>query len=57
MEINHDIAALSLLERAKNDNLKFNPDKIQFKTRVQVFGQFLTPDGISTGPKKVDIIR
>ena len=36
-EINHDIAVLSLLETAQNNNLKFNPDKIQcHEKRMQV---------------------
>ena len=32
-KINGDITVLSLLETAQNNNLKFNLDKIQFRTR------------------------
>ena len=32
-EINHDMAVLSLPETVSNNNLKFDPEKIQFKTR------------------------
>ena len=34
-EINHDITVLSLLDTALNNNLKFSPDKIQFKTKSE----------------------
>ena len=36
-EINDDTAVISLLQTAKNNILRFNPDKIQFKKREQVF--------------------
>ena len=32
-ETNHDIVVLSLLETVQNNNLKFNPDRDQFKKR------------------------
>ena len=32
-EISHDVAVLSLLQTAQSTNLKFNPDKIEFKTK------------------------
>ena len=38
--INHDRAVLSLLETTQNNNLKFNPDKIQFKTSASFLGSF-----------------
>ena len=42
-EINHEIAVLILLETVHNNNLKFKPDRIQFKTRECVpLDSFLT---------------
>ena len=32
-EISHDVAVLSLLKTAQSTNLKFNPDRIQFKMK------------------------
>ena len=53
-EINHDLAVLSLLETAQNNNLRFNPDVIQFKTQKYVFyRQLLISDGMNVDPKKV----
>ena len=53
-EINHNRAVLNLLEVAQSNNLKFNPDKIQFSTReCKLFGHLLTWHGMSAGPKKV----
>ena len=57
-EIIHDIAILSQPERAQNNNLKFNPDRIHFKTReCKCFGWHVTPDSMSVDPKKVYAIR
>ena len=57
-ETSHEVAVLSLLETAQSSNLKFNPTKIQFKTKeCKVFGQLLTPEGISINKKKVNAIR
>ena len=36
-KMNHYMAVLSLLEATQNSNLKFNPDKIQFKTKIASF--------------------
>ena len=57
-ETSHDVAVLSLFETAWSDNLKFNPDKIQFNTNeCRFFGQLLIPEGMSIDQKKVDDIR
>ena len=54
----HDIAVLRLLETARANNLKLNPNKFQFKTQqCRFFGQVLTPEGMSIDPKKVEAIR
>ena len=56
-KISHDVAVLSLLETAQTNNLRFNPDKIQDKTRQCMFlWQFHTPDGMRVDTKKVDAI-
>ena len=53
-----DIAVLSLLETGQRNNLKFNPNKIQFKTKgCQFFGQPLTPEGMRIDLKKISAFR
>ena len=57
-EINHDIMVLSLHETAQNNNLKFNPDRIQFKRRdCRFLWKLLTQEGMSVDQKKVDATR
>ena len=42
-ETSHDVAVLNLLKTAQSNNLKFNPDDIQFKMKeCEFFGQLLT---------------
>ena len=56
--MSHDAALLSLLETAQSNNLKFNPNKIEFKMKKYKFlGQLLTPEGMIIDQKKVDAIR
>ena len=54
----HDVAVLSLLKTALGNNLKFNPEKMWFKTKeCRFFGQQLTPEGMIIDQKKVCAIR
>ena len=53
-EMGNDVAVLNLLETAGNNNVKFNPDKIQFKIKEgKFFGQLLTPEDMSIDPEKL----
>ena len=57
-ETSHDVPVLSLLKTAWSNNLKFSPDKVQFKTiECKFFGQLLTQVGMSINLKKVSPIR
>ena len=45
-EANHDINIISLLERAKEKNIKFNSKKLQFKKQeIKFVGHILTAEG------------
>jgi hypothetical protein len=53
----HDKNLLYLLHLARQNNLKFNPKKLQFcTTKCKFFGQMLTPEGIQIDPDKVSAI-
>ena len=53
----HDVALLQLLESARLNGIKFNKDKMQFKTEeCNFFGEKLTPQGMEVDPKKVQAI-
>lgn len=56
-EKEHDDTLRQVLERARNYNLRFNKDKIQFKvSQVRYLGNILSPEGISADPDKVRAI-
>ena len=53
----HDKNLLYMLHLAGQNNLKFNPKKLQFRTtKCKFFGQILTPEGIQIDPDKVSVI-
>ena len=53
----HDQIIIKVMERAREKNVKFNKDKIQFKvTNVKYLGNILTPEGIKPDPQKVKAI-
>ena len=57
-ETSYDVAVLSLLETAQSNNLKFNPEKMQLKTKECKFlGHLLIPAGMRIHKKKVSAIR
>jgi hypothetical protein len=56
--ISHDIALLKLLHSARLNGIKFNPDKMQFRTQeCHFFGEILTSQGMVCDPKKVQAIK
>ena len=53
-EEEHDFLLRSVMQRARERNIKFNPKKIQFKLqRVVYFGTIIGEDGIRPDPAKV----
>ena len=56
-ETEHDTILLKVLERARQYNIKFNLDKLQFKrTEVTYMGHIVTSDGLRPCPKKIEAI-
>ena len=56
-EAEHNRHLLSLLDHAKERNLKFNPTKIQFKLpRIAFMGHVFTEEGVCADPAKVEAI-
>ena len=54
-EDEHDRLLRNVMQRAREQNVKFNPKKIQFKfKRVVYFETFISEDGISPDPTKVN---
>ena len=57
-EEEHDIAMTKVLERAKENNIGFNADKLQYKLKkVNFFGHTITEQGISPTEDKLQAIR
>ena len=53
----HDERLKATLERARECNLKFKPEKCHFRsTSVSYIGHKLTPDGIKPDPEKIEAI-
>ena len=51
---NHDLNVLALMERAREKNLKFNPQKIQFKlSKISFMGHVISDLGVKPDPSKV----
>ena len=58
VERNHDENLKRLLERARQENLKFNKDKIKFKqTEVKFMSHLITKEGLKADPDKVKAIK
>ena len=54
----HDIALLVLLHAARQNGIKFNSKKMQFRTaEVQFYGQVLTPDGMKLSDSQTEAIQ
>lgn len=55
-EREHDVVA-KIMERAKKHNVKFNPDKIQFKVNnVHFMGHVITPQGVKADDGKIQAV-
>ena len=53
-EEEHDQLLRNVMQRAREQNVKFNPKKVQFKQpRVVYFGTIISEDGIRPDPAKV----
>ena len=53
----HDVALLTLLMSARMNGIKFNPKKMQFRTKeCKFYGHYLTPEGFQQDPAKVEAI-
>ena len=54
---NHDLNVLALMKRARDKNLKFNPEKIQFKlSKITFMGHVISDLGVKADPSKVKAI-
>ena len=52
---NHDHNIINLLERAKENNLKFNPKKLKLRKKsIANMGHLLTTEGLKPDPSKVE---
>ena len=57
-EAEHDQRILNVLDTARENNVRFNPGKFQFKANeASFFGLKWTPEGIRPGENKVKAIR
>ena len=56
-ETKHDNHILNVLDLARQNNIRFNPDKFQFKVaEASFFGLKWTPEGLKVDEKKVQAI-
>ncbi|GBN70838.1 hypothetical protein AVEN_128932-1, partial [Araneus ventricosus] len=56
-EASHDAIMSKVLERAKSVNIKFNPDKLQYRvTEVKYVGQIISQSGIKPDPDHIKAI-
>ena len=54
----HDANLLKLLDKARQQNLKLNPEKMKLRmTEVSFIGHVLTGDGLKMDPKKIEAIN
>ena len=57
-EKDHDRVLLNLLKRAQEKDIRFNPNKFQFKQQeIKFVGHIITKDGIKPDPDKVTAIN
>ena len=58
VERDHDENLKRLLDRAQQENIKLNKDKMKFKrTEVKFMGHMITKDGLKADPDKVKAIK
>lgn len=56
-EQEHDLTLAKVLDRAKENNVKFNPEKFQFKVpEVKYVGQIISKEGIKADPQHIKAI-
>ena len=56
-EEDHDRHLIALMERCIRENIKLNPDKLQFKMKeVKFMGHIITSTGITADPEKLTAI-
>ncbi|KAI2646673.1 Retrovirus-related Pol polyprotein from transposon 17.6 [Labeo rohita] len=56
-EQEHDVIVAKIMERAEKHNVKFNPDKIQFKVNnVHFMGHVITPQGVKADDGKIQAV-
>lgn len=54
----HDLNVFALMKRAQERNLKFNPQKIQFKLpKITFMGHVISEQGVEPDPSKVKAIN
>ena len=54
---NHDLNVLALMKHARDKNLKFNPQKIQFElSKITFMGHVISDLGVKPDPSKVKAI-
>ena len=54
----HDLNVFALMKRARERNLKFNPQKIQFKLpKITFMGHVISEQGVEPDPSKVKAIN
>ena len=57
-EAEHDQCIVNVLDTARENNVRFNPDKFQFKiNEASFFGLTWTPEGIRPDENKLKVIR
>lgn len=57
-EIEHDQILKKVMDRANDKNVKFNPDKLQFKVKeVKYMGGIIGSDGLKADPEKIRAIN
>lgn len=57
-EKEHDETLVKVLDRAKQLNIKFNPQKFQFKkSEVKYMGQIISGEGIQADPEQVRAVK
>lgn len=56
-EQEHDVIVAEIMQRAEQHNVKFNPDKIQFKVNnVHFMGHVITPQGVKADDGKIQAV-
>ena len=54
----HDINVFALMKRAQERNLKFNPQKVQFRLpKITFMGHVISDQGVEPDPSKVKAIN